>query len=182
MIGTLRKLLPKKWVVPEFIQIPSRHSRLREQAVSTLVVHAMGEWVVDDDRVSHHATDFLDSLKLSVHAFILPDGRIVQSLDPKHFVAFHAKGVNNIAAGAEFLVAGPQSYHDLLERMGNVTTPPYTEAQYRAGGYLYRRWARTFGLPWSAVQGHCDLDPERKEDPGSAFSWERLQYWFDRAA
>lgn len=172
----------KRATAPEMIQLPSRHSRMREQAVSTLIVHAMGEWIVDDEGQFHHATDWLDKIQLSVHAFILPDGRIIQSLDPKHFVAFHAKGVNNIAAGAEFLVPGPQRYHDLLERMKDVTNPPYTEAQYRSGGHLYGRWAKTLNLPWEAVQGHSDIDPERKYDPGNAFNFDRLRYWFDRAA
>lgn len=172
----------KRATTPEMIQLPSRHSRIREQMVSTLVVHAMGEWVVDDDGRFHHAADWLDQIGLSVHAFILPDGRIVQTLDPKHFVAFHAKGVNNISAGAEFLIAGPQSYHDLLERMRDTAHSPYTEAQYRSGGYLYGLWARTLGLPWAAIQGHEAIDPERKYDPGTAFDYDRLRYWFDRAA
>ena len=166
---------------PDMIQLPSRHSRPRTQMVSTLVVHAMGEWVVDDGRF-HHAADYLDQIGLSVHAFIMPDGRIIQTLDPKHFVAFHAKGVNNISAGCEFLIAGPQRYHDLLERMRDTTHSPYPEAQYRSGGYLYGRWAKTLDLPWSAILGHQDIDPERKEDPGKAFDYARLRYWFDRAA
>ena len=174
--------LRKRAAMPGMIRLPSSHSRIREQMVTTLVVHAMGEWIVDDEGQFHHATDWLDRLRLSVHAFILPDGRIVQTLDPKHFVAFHAKSVNNISAGAEFLIAGPQSYHDLLERMRDTTRPPYTEAQYRSGGYLYGRWARTLGLPWAAVQGHEAIDPDRKYDPGPSFSWDRLEYWFDRAA
>ena len=174
--------LPKRAPAPEMIQLPSPHSRTREQAVSTLVVHAMGEWIVDDEGRFRHATDWLDHLRLSVHAFILPSGRIIQTLDPKHFVAFHVRGVNNISAGCEFLIAGPQSYHDLLEKMRDTTHPPYTEAQYRSGGFLYGRWARTLGLPWAAVQGHEAIDPARKYDPGPAFSWDRLEYWFDRAA
>lgn len=180
-------------VHPETIHLPSRYSEPRERAVNLLVVHAMGEWVRDDNgdegdpgRV-YHATDWINlprksPNRLSVHGFIMPDGRYVRSIDPEHYVAWHAAGVNSRAAGAEFLVRGVQGYHDLLERMRDTTNPPYTEAQYRTGGYRYRRWARTFDLPWAAVQGHEAIDPDRKEDPGAAFDWDRLKYWFDRSA
>ena len=106
----------------------------------------------------------------------------MQSLDPEHYVAFHACGANNIAAGCEFLVGGVHRYHDLLERMRDITNPPYAEPQYRTGGYLCGRWAGTFDSPWSAEQGHYQIDLERLRRAGAGFFLGSSRYWFDRAA
>ena len=173
---------PLKATKPECVLLPSPYTKKRTQDVSILVVHAMGEWIIDDDKKFHHATDWLDILKLSVHAFILPDGRLIQSAHPQMFLCHHAKGINAIAAGCEFLIAGPQSYGSLLERMEDTENPPYTEAQYRTGGWWYAHAAAEAGLDWAAVMGHQTIDPARKRDPGAAFDWDRLRFWFDRAA
>ena len=54
-----------------------------------------------------------------------------------------------------------------------------------------RNIARAVSLPalgtdfqpaMGSYRGHEAVDPVRKEDPEPTFSWDRLRYWFDRAA
>jgi N-acetyl-anhydromuramyl-L-alanine amidase AmpD len=167
-------------MVPTIIDIPSQYHRQRPRAVDLLVVHAMAEWVKDDEGVYHYCTDWLNVLKLSVHGFCLPDGRIVQSVDPER-VAYHAGNDNNRSIGMEFIVAGGHNYSTFLKRMANETDPPYTQAQYEAGGWWYRKQAERFGLTFDQIKPHSELDPARKKDPGAAFDWETFRAAFEAA-
>ncbi|NIM14284.1 MAG: hypothetical protein GTO45_19795 [Candidatus Aminicenantes bacterium] len=165
---------------PTIIEIPSKYHRQRTKDVDLMVVHAMAEWVMDDKRVYHHCTDWLNVLKLSVHAFCLPDGRIVQSVDPQQ-VAYHAAEFNNTSVGMEFIVAGGHNYDSFLRRMADRENSPYTQAQYDAGGWWFRQQARWFDLTFEQIKTHRDLAPDRKKDPGDAFDWDTFKAAFEAA-
>lgn len=166
------------YMEPTIIEIPSKYHRQRKQAVDLLVVHAMAEWVIDDEGVYHHCVDWLNVLKLSVHAFCLPDGRIVQSVDPEQ-VAYHAKEFNSRSVGMEFIVGGVHNYDSFLKRMADVENSPYSRAQYEAGGWWFRRLADRFGLTFEQVKTHRELAPDRKKDPGDAFDWAAFKTAFE---
>ncbi|MCP5046128.1 MAG: N-acetylmuramoyl-L-alanine amidase [bacterium] len=144
-----------------------------------LVVHAMAEWVMDDDGVFHYCTDWLNVLKLSVHAFCLPDGRIVQSVEPGQ-TAYHAKEFNGRSVGMEFVVAGGHNYDSFLKKMADVENSPYTQAQYEAGGWWYKKMAEKFGLTFEQIKSHREIAPDRKKDPGDAFDWKVFKAAFNK--
>ncbi len=56
------------------------------------------------------------------------------------------------------------------------TLEPYTDAQYTALAGLTRLLRAAFpGITPERIQGHCDIAPERKTDPGEAFDWSRYR-------
>ncbi len=158
------------------IRIPSPQHHPRTRPVDLLVIHAMGEWVIDDG-VYSHATDFLVRIGLSVHALCLPDGRIIESVDGDQ-VAYHAGEHNERSIGIELLVAGAHDLASLQRAMLDVEQPPYTAAQYVAAGRWLRRQAEARGLGFEHVTTHAHLDPERKQDPGPACDLEALRAAF----
>jgi len=52
--------------------------------------------------------------------------------------------------------------------------PPYPEAQINAVIALGRDLVRRWSIPPERVLAHSDIAPERKEDPGEGFPWDRL--------
>ena len=163
----------------EVIRIPNRHCATRTAAVDLLVLHAMGEWVISRRGLYHHCTDYLQSSGLSVHAFCLPDGRIIESVDPA-LKAFHAGQANDRSIGMELVIAGGHDLTSLRQRMNDVDAPPFTAAQYEAAGWWFRQQADEHGLDQSSIRTHAELDPARKEDPGRAFDMARFLQVFDR--
>lgn len=163
---------------PTIINIPSKYHRQRTTNVDTLVVHAMAEWVMDDYGDYHYCTDWLNFLKLSVHAYCLPDGRIVETVAPDR-VAYHASKYNNRSIGMEFIVPGGHNYNSFLKQMANVQNPPYSTEQYQAGGQWFRIQAHRLGLSFEHIKSHKQLDPDRKQDPGNAFDWTAFRKAFE---
>lgn len=167
-------------MAPTIIEIPSPYYEPRTQPVDMLVVHAMGEWVLHEDGLYYYCTDLLNLLKLSVHALCLPDGRLIQTVDPLK-IAYHAREFNAHSVGIEFVVAGAYNYQRFLEAIGNVNHSPFTNRQYKAGGWWLRLMAKCFGLTFQHIKTHKELAPDRKEDPGAAFHWESLEYSFNHS-
>ena len=165
---------------PVMLDIPNPWYRPRPGPVEILVLHAMGEWVLRDGAYQH-CTDLLYDLGLSVHAFCLPDGRLIRSVPPEH-VAYHAGEANDRSIGIEVIVAGGHDLAGLKERMQDVANPPYADVQYDTVGWWLRRQAERFRLGFDDVTTHAALDPMRKQDPGAAFDMERLRAAFDGAA
>lgn len=163
------------------LRVPNPHHRERIDSVERLIVHAIAEWVVDEDGTPWHCTDYLRRVELSVHAFCLPDGRLVEAV-PVERLAFHAKDWNEGSVGIEIVVAGAHDLDSLLARMGDFEAPPYTAAQYLAAGRWLRLQADRFDLRFADVFGHGELDPGRKEDPGRAFDFRALRNAFEERA
>lgn len=170
---------------PEIVKRPLGDSKQREQPVSGALVHSMGEVVTYEGR-SLYAPDLLAEQKLSVHAMVTPDGKVLECLGSDR-IAYHAgasrfgdlSGLNATFLGCEFLVAGEHTYQSFMERIRRVDA--YTDAQYEAGGWLYARWIKTFSIPRTAVVGHSEVSGDDvrgvgrgKPDPGSGFSWPRF--------
>lgn len=168
--------------MPAIIRVPNANQKPRTRAVDLLVIHAMAEWVIDGSGLYHHCTDYLHyEAGLSVHAFCLPDGRIVESVDPD-LVAYHAREYNGCSVGIEVVVEGGHDIRSLMERMNDTVHPPYTRAQYESCAWWLRQQARRFGLSFSHIKRHAELAPGRKMDPGPAFDWQRLRDAFEAAA
>lgn len=108
--------------------------------------------------------------EVSAHYFVFEDGHVVQ-LVPEARRAWHAgrgswgrdTDINSCSIGVEIANAG---------HLGGL--PPYPEAQVEAVIGLGLDVARRWGIPPTRVLGHSDVAPDRKQDPGERFPWERL--------
>lgn len=108
--------------------------------------------------------------EVSAHYLVFEDGGIVQMV-PEARRAWHAgagawKGetdVNSRSIGIEIVHPG---------HAGGL--PPYPEAQVEAVIGLARDIIARWPIPPERVLAHSDVAPERKEDPGEIFPWDRL--------
>nr|WP_272468137.1 1,6-anhydro-N-acetylmuramyl-L-alanine amidase AmpD [Pseudomonas aeruginosa] len=107
-------------------------------------------------------------LTVSAHFLIERDGAITQFVSC-HDRAWHA-GVS--------CFDGREACNDfsLGIELEGTDTEPYTDAQYTALAGLTRLLRAAFpGITPERIQGHCDIAPERKTDPGEAFDWSRYR-------
>ncbi|MBN4095489.1 MULTISPECIES: N-acetylmuramoyl-L-alanine amidase [Methylobacterium] len=108
--------------------------------------------------------------EVSAHYLVFEDGGIVQMV-PEARRAWHAgagawKGetdVNSRSIGIEIVNPG---------HAGGL--PPYPEPQVEAVIALARDILARWPIPPERVLAHSDVAPERKEDPGEIFPWDRL--------
>lgn len=108
--------------------------------------------------------------KVSAHYVVEEDGNILR-LVPEEKRAWHAgmgewqgeADMNSASIGIEIVNGG----HDF-------GLPDYPAAQIAALIGLVRDILKRYGLPPSAVIGHSDLAPGRKQDPGEKFPWRKL--------
>jgi N-acetylmuramoyl-L-alanine amidase len=108
--------------------------------------------------------------EVSAHYFVFKDGRVVQMV-PEGRRAWHAgqaawkgeRDINSRSLGIEIAHPG---------HVGGL--PPYPEAQIAAVTALGRDIVQRWSIPPARVLAHSDIAPDRKEDPGEVFPWERL--------
>lgn len=108
--------------------------------------------------------------QVSAHYFVFEDGRIVQLVLERRR-AWHAglgcwmgeRDVNSRSIGIEIAHPG---------HAGGL--PPYPAAQIEAVVALSRDILDRHAIPAIRVLAHSDVAPERKEDPGETFPWDRL--------
>lgn len=108
--------------------------------------------------------------QVSAHYFVFEDGRVVQMV-PEERRAWHAglgswqgeRDINSRSIGVE--IANPGHAGGL---------PPYPQAQIAAVIALCRDIVARRGIAAPRVLAHSDVAPERKEDPGELFPWDRL--------
>lgn len=134
------------------------------QTPRRIVVHAMGERVSGKD-----ASHFLESAGLSAHALVTPTGNIIKCREDTQG-AYHAKGFNTDSLGIEFLVPGD---HDIASLYRAMDRPWVSDAQLLAGARWIAEWVVRWGI--TQIDGHCDIDPSRKRDPGKGFPWDKLR-------
>ncbi|GHD53076.1 AmpD protein [Marinobacter persicus] len=106
-------------------------------------------------------------MQVSAHALIRRDGSVVQFVSCLDR-AWHA-GRSSFRGEVE---CNDFSIGIELEGADDI---PYTPEQYA----VLARLARQVMAAWPAVTperiaGHCDIAPDRKTDPGPAFSWSRF--------
>lgn len=131
----------------------------RTQTPGLFIIHAMGEFVKGDGGQVWYAPHWIDFLGLSVHAFITPDARVIESLGPTVRGA-HAAPHNTGSIGFELLVAGVHRRPSLREAMKGYPFPP---AQLKAAAEWCGTQLADFGTDkWTT---HHILVPSRKVDP-----------------
>lgn len=148
--------------------ISIRHSSYggAHQTPKTIIVHAMGEYVMADNGTDFdHAPEFLERMQLSAHALAAPDGTIIRCRNDDEG-AYHAHGFNTDSLGIEILVAGQHDYGSFV----NAISKPYlTDAQYVAVVKQCREWIGKHGI--TSIVRHSDVSPGRKIDPGAGFDF-----------
>jgi AmpD protein len=114
----------------------------------------------------------IESLRVSAHAYVRRDGRIVQFV-PFHERAWHAgkslyryrDACNDFSVGIE------------LEGSDDVA---YEAAQYTMLAALILALRRAYPtIRADAIVGHSDIAPGRKTDPGPVFEWSDLRRRLD---
>ena len=151
-----------------------------------VIVHSMSEYLKLDDGPKY-AKDFLESIGLSVHGFIHPDGTYEKMVSSPG-KAFHAgksewnglQHLNSHYLGFELLVQGEHDFGTFSKAIEEEGT--YTEEQFKASVETVKWWMNEYDIPADNVVRHsdCSGDDVRgkgkgKTDPGSAFDWERFK-------
>lgn len=164
-----------------YVASPNCDERPADAVVDLVVIHGIslppgrfgGPWI---DALftntlnpsAHPYFEQLHGLRVSSHLLIRRRGELVQYV-PLHWRAWHA-GISRFE--------GRERCNDFsigIELEGEDHRP-YTEAQYRRLMGLLRAIMVTYpAVTPVRIVGHCHIAPERKSDPGPAFSWQRLQ-------
>ena len=149
---------------PWIVALSPNHSGPRAQAADGVVVHSTrggAAYGVEFDATLRWFSN--PASQVSAHVVIGRDGRRAQCV-PDEWIAWHAKAWNATHLGVE--LEQPTADDD------------YTDAQY----YLLAEWILGmrqrygFGLDREhSLVGHEEIDPANKSDPGSLFSWQKLQ-------
>lgn len=135
---------------------------------SMIVIHAMGEYIVQDDGSAMYAPDFLEAQKLSAHALVAPSGEIIRCRNDEQG-AYHAKGFNTNSLGLEVLASGKLNYGMFAKAIYRSYVTP---AQYQVVLDQCREWMKLHKI--TSIVRHSDLSPGRKIDPGQGFPWGQL--------
>lgn len=171
-------LSPQGWV-NEARRVPSPNCDARPdgQVPELLVVHAISlppdqfggpgvEQLFTNtlDPAEHAYYEQIQHLRVSAHLFIRRDGELVQFVST-HQRAWHA-GVSSWK--------GRERCNDFsigIELEG-CDTLAFEEEQYACLGDLIICLSHAY--PIAGVQGHSDIAPGRKTDPGPCFDWGKI--------
>ena len=116
------------------------------------------------DCSAHPSFIDLDGLKVSAHVFINRLGQLVQ------FVPFNKRAWH--AGVSSFNGVGNCNDYSIGIELEGTDDIAYTEAQYQRLADITRQvMGRYPAITTDRIVGHCDIAPERKTDPGSAFDW-----------
>ena len=120
------------------------------------------------DVTEHPYFEGIAHLRVSAHFLIERDGGVTQFVSCLER-AWHA-GVS--------LFEGREGYNDfsLGIELEGTDDLPFTDAQYQALTALTLELQGTFAaISTERIQGHSDIAPGRKTDPGPAFDWTRYR-------
>ena len=108
-----------------------------------IIIHAMGEFIRDDDGQVYSAVDWLRKLGLSAHAFGLSNGTIIRGRKDNQG-AYHAKGHNTDTLSYEFLVKGIHDYSSFKE---TIKKPYLPDKEYKSGvDFIKSEWVDGKGI------------------------------------
>lgn len=151
-----------------------------------IILHSMSEYLMYEGK-RMYAKEFLQTLGLSVHGFIKPDGTYDKMIESPQ-KAFHAgkslheglSGLNSYYLGVELLVPGTNDYASFSQKIKTPGT--YSQAQFESTLKVFQFWMDKYNIPASRVVRHSDVSGDHvrgkgkgKTDPGSAFNWKAFQ-------
>jgi N-acetylmuramoyl-L-alanine amidase len=147
---------------------PNRNARPEGARPGLLVLHYTGM------RGAGAALDRLRDPEAAVSShYLIDEGGAVFALVPEAERAWHAgrswwrgrAGLNDVSVGIELANPG----HEWGYR-------PFPAAQMEALAELARGIMARWSMPAWAVAAHADIAPDRKDDPGELFDWQRLAH------
>lgn len=145
---------------------PNFNDRPEGVAIDTLVLHYTG--MKSAEAALERMCD--PAAEVSAHYMIDEDGVVTQLVDEEkrawHAGVSHWRGNDNLnhnSIGIELVNPG----HEFGYR-------PFPEVQMQALIPLCQAILERHHIPAHHVVGHSDIAPDRKEDPGELFDWERL--------
>ena len=151
-----------------------------------VIVHSMSEYLKLDNGPKY-AKDFLESIGLSVHGFIKPDGTYEKMISSPG-KAFHAgksyhnglSGLNSHYLGFELLVPGTHDFGTFSKAIETEGT--YTDEQMKTAVEVCQYWMKEYDIPADNIVRHSDVSGDDvrgkgkgKTDPGSAFDWDKFK-------
>ncbi|WP_121064412.1 N-acetylmuramoyl-L-alanine amidase [Chachezhania antarctica] len=104
--------------------------------------------------------------EVSSHYLIGHDGTVWHMVE-EEMRAWHA-GVSTWAGRARV------NHRSIGIELDNRGTHPFAEPQMAVLEQLLADILQRWGIPPEGVVGHSDIAPERKQDPGPRFDWQRL--------
>lgn len=137
--------------------------------IDTLIVHSMYAPGAQDPLDALECINTLDLNKVSAHYLIDRKGQVFQLVNEQER-AWHAgqsklpydfdarENVNNFSIGVELIATGQGSFED----------SQYSELVNLINDILTRQ-------PLRYILGHQQIAPNRKQDPGSGFDWQKLR-------
>ncbi|QXH50733.1 1,6-anhydro-N-acetylmuramyl-L-alanine amidase AmpD [Pseudomonas fakonensis] len=160
---------------------PNFNARPEGEAISLLVIHnislppaCFGTGKVQQffqnrlDPAEHPYFESICQLTVSAHLFVERDGAVTQFVSLLDR-AWHAgvsrfdgrEGCNDFSIGIE---------------LEGTDDQPYTDAQYATLEQITRQIRKIWpAIDAQRIQGHSDIAPGRKTDPGPAFDWPRYR-------
>jgi N-acetylmuramoyl-L-alanine amidase len=150
----------------DLIECPSPNFDERELPISLLVLHYTG--MTDAASAIQRLRE--PEAKVSCHYLVSEDGQVLRMVDEEKR-AWHAgrsfwrgiQDVNSASIGIEIVNPGHEfGYQPFPEPQMDALVPLVADI-------LKRRHIRPVN-----VVGHSDIAPERKQDPGELFDWNRL--------
>lgn len=147
-----------------------------------IVIHAVGQyldwgrWEVGRYGVGHVGEripcwEYWRRSGLAYHEVSFPDDGRVFLCRRLSQGAYHAKGYNRRSVGLSAAIRGAYNRRILHEKMhqpGWATAQQIEALAYRAAN------AEAFHGRRMKIVGHGGIDPDRREDPGRGFDWERF--------
>jgi len=143
---------------------PSPNRAHREQAIKYIILH--GTWMESTEDALERLCD--EKAEVSCHYLIDERGELFQLVKDSE-VAWHA----GISAWGEDVSLNQTSLGIELSHDGDFTKP-YTEKQYKTLVSLLEILLDAHNLQPTAVLAHSDIAPDRKNDPGPQFEWQKL--------
>ena len=150
----------------KIIKSPSPNFNERPTVVDSIIIHYTDmmsaqkalEWLINPES------------QVSCHYLIDEEGQIYKLVEEK-MRAWHAgesywqgrTNINDCSIGIE--LANPGHTHGYI---------PFPEVQINSLINLCKEIQNRWRIPSSRILGHSDIAPQRKQDPGHLFPWEKL--------
>ena len=173
MIGTrvavLACILGLSGCAGQQLHIDTRYESVAQSSrVQVLVLHyTVGDFesavrILTEGEVSSHY--LVDDYPPRIYRLVEED-RLARHAGASHWLGDTV--LNPASIGIEIVNAGHGG-----DRFGDYA--PYPDAQVELVVRLVRDIARRHGIAPHNILGHADIAPQRKEDPGPRFPWQRL--------
>lgn len=144
--------------------MPSPNFSKREKEIKYIILH--GTWMESTKEALDRLCDA--SAEVSCHYLIDEEGKLFQLVKDSE-VAWHA----GLSAWGEDVSLNQYSLGIELSHSGDFEKP-YTKKQYDSLVELLKILNAIHRISPSKVLAHSDIAPDRKNDPGPMFEWQRL--------